>query len=74
MIETGEARWSEPYFDDSGGEVMMVTYCVPIHDRSGKVVAVMGFAVNSNTRLGTDVLHGTFIRPFTVNLSATYRL
>ena len=30
---TGEARWSEPYFDEGGGEVYMVTYSVPTASR-----------------------------------------
>lgn len=26
----GEPRWSEPYFDEGGGEILMVTYTVPV--------------------------------------------
>ena len=28
--ETGQSVWSEPYFDELGGKVLMVTYSVPI--------------------------------------------
>jgi phosphoserine phosphatase RsbU/P len=34
-LRTGEPRWSEPYLDEGGGEVLMVTYSVPVR-RSGK--------------------------------------
>jgi sigma-B regulation protein RsbU (phosphoserine phosphatase) len=27
---SGQPRWSEPYFDEGGGEVLMVTYSVPV--------------------------------------------
>lgn len=30
VVATGKPRWSEPYFDDGGGEVVMVTYSVPV--------------------------------------------
>jgi sigma-B regulation protein RsbU (phosphoserine phosphatase) len=29
-IDAGRPRWSEPYFDDEGGNTLMVTYTVPI--------------------------------------------
>ena len=46
VITTGKPYWSEPYFDESGGEVMMVSYEMPIHDEAGRVVAVMGADVS----------------------------
>lgn len=27
---TGQPRWSEPYFDDEGGDTLMLTYTVPV--------------------------------------------
>lgn len=29
--ETGRAAWTDPYFDEGGGEAMMCTYAVPIY-------------------------------------------
>jgi phosphoserine phosphatase RsbU/P len=29
-VKTGEPRWSEPYLDEGGGDVLMVTYSVPV--------------------------------------------
>ena len=37
--ETGQGIWSEPYFDEGGGDVLMCTYSVPIF-RGGKFVGV----------------------------------
>lgn len=41
VVRTGKAQWSEPYFDDMGGDVLMLTYSYPLLDSEGKVIAVM---------------------------------
>ena len=33
--------WSEPYYDDGGGEMMMTTYSRPLYDSTGKMYAVI---------------------------------
>lgn len=33
--------WSEPYYDDGGGEMMMTTYSKPLYDSNGKMYAVI---------------------------------
>jgi len=33
--------WSEPYFDEGGGEMLMTTYCYPLKDADGNVIAVV---------------------------------
>lgn len=33
--------WCEPYLDDSGSQTMVVSCSYPVHDRQGKVVAVV---------------------------------
>lgn len=40
-MESGKSCWSEPYFDESGGEALMSTYSVPVKDRDGNVIAVV---------------------------------
>lgn len=41
-LETGEkGYWSEPYFDEGGGNKLMTTYSVPVYDSHGKVAAVL---------------------------------
>lgn len=35
------ACWSEPYFDKGGGDMMMTTYSMPLHDKQGRKVGVI---------------------------------
>ena len=34
------ACWSEPYFDDGGGDIIMCTYSKPLYDKEGTMYAV----------------------------------
>ena len=36
-----EPYWSEPYYDDGGGEMMMTTYSMPLYDDNGDLYAVI---------------------------------
>lgn len=36
-----EAYWTEPYYDDGGGEAMMTTYSKPLYDEEGNMYAVI---------------------------------
>lgn len=40
-METGKPHWSEPYFDEGGGEVLMSTYSFPLFDKKGRIVAIV---------------------------------
>ena len=66
VITTGKPYWSEPYFDESGGEVMMVSYEMPIHDESGRVVADLGADVSLDWL--ADVLNVRHIYPSSYNM------
>lgn len=33
--------WSEPYYDDGGGNMMMTTYSKPLYDKDGKMYAII---------------------------------
>lgn len=37
----GASYWSEPYYDDGGGEMMMTTYSKPLYDESGNLYAII---------------------------------
>ena len=39
-IEFGKAVWSDPYIDEGGGEVMMITYSQPLVNNKGEIYAV----------------------------------
>lgn len=36
-----EPYWSEPYYDDGGGEMMMTTYSKPLYDEFGNLYAII---------------------------------
>ena len=36
-----ETYWSEPYYDDGGGEMMMTTYSKPLYDEYGNLYAIL---------------------------------
>ena len=40
-IELNDSYWSEPYFDENGGEILMTTFSMPVRDKSGKVAAIL---------------------------------
>ena len=37
----GASYWSEPYYDDGGGNMMMTTYSKPLYDESGNLYAII---------------------------------
>ena len=39
---SGQPRWSEPYFDEGGGNVLMVTYSVPVFRNEGGQHPLLG--------------------------------
>ena len=47
--------WSEPYYDDGGGNFIMSTYAKPLFDSDGKLVAV--FTANISLTQFTDTNH-----------------
>ena len=40
--ELGEPYWTEPYFDDGGGEILMATYSCPLYKESNGVKTFIG--------------------------------
>ena len=40
-LENDEGYWSEPYVDTGGGELLMITFSMPVRDESGRVAAVL---------------------------------
>lgn len=40
-IELDGGYWSEPYYDEGGGDILMVTYSLPIKDVKGHTAAVI---------------------------------
>lgn len=42
VVESDSARWSEPFYDGYDESTPLSSYMVPIHDQTGRVVAVLG--------------------------------
>ena len=42
VVESDSARWSEPFYDGYDESTALSAYMVPIHDRSRRVVGVLG--------------------------------
>jgi sigma-B regulation protein RsbU (phosphoserine phosphatase) len=40
-VTAGHGVWSEPFYDDGGGDVMMISYVLPIRDDSDRIVGAM---------------------------------
>lgn len=39
-IKLNAPCWSEPYFDEGGGNIIMTTYSYPIYDSEGRIIAI----------------------------------
>ena len=52
-----QAYWSEPYYDNGGGEMMMTTYSKPLYDAYGNLYAIISADVSLHwlTGLVTDI-------------------
>ncbi len=40
-LETGLSYWSEPYWDEGGGEILMTTFSLPVMDAKGRIAAIL---------------------------------
>ena len=40
-IELDDSYWSEPYFDENGGDILMTTFSMPVKDKNGKIAAIV---------------------------------
>ena len=40
-LEYQDGYWSEPYYDEGGGNMLMTTFSMPVKDSNGKVAAIL---------------------------------
>ena len=40
-LELQAGYWSEPYFDEGGGNMLMITYSMPVTDPAGRIAAIL---------------------------------
>ena len=64
--EKNGGYWTEPYYDEAGAHMMLCTYALPLHDASGRIVAVLGADVSLDW-LGR-VINAKQIYPSSYNL------
>lgn len=66
--------WSEPYFDDGGGNMMMTTYSLPLYDTKGEFFAI--FTADISLEWLTQKVNDLHIYPNSYNIligrSSTY--
>lgn len=60
-IETDSSRWTDPYLDSDGAKMLLTTYSKPIHDSSGKPVAVLDADISLDWLKG--VLDMKYVHP-----------
>ena len=65
-IKSGEPYWSEPYIDNEGAHAMVTTYSYPLHDKTGKVVAIMGADVSLDWL--DEIINASHIYPSSFNI------
>ena len=65
-ILAGQGRWSEPYFDEAGAKMMLCTYTIPVHDRKGEIVGLLGADVSLNWL--SSVINASHIYPSSYNV------
>lgn len=46
VIDSDSAQWSEPFYDGADKKTTLTAYMAPVHDPSGRVVAVLGADVS----------------------------
>lgn len=59
--KTGKPLWVDPYLDNDGARMLLTTYSEPVHDKDGKVVAVL----DADISLGwlKDILSINYVYP-----------
>ena len=58
--------WSEPYFDDGGGEIIMTTYSLPLYDSTGRMYAI--FTADLSLEWLTQMVNSLQLYPHSYNL------
>ena len=64
-IRSNVSRWSEPYYDESGGKAMVITYSTPMYDRNGECAGVV--AVDITLDWLSEMLSDIQLYPDTYN-------
>jgi sigma-B regulation protein RsbU (phosphoserine phosphatase) len=64
-LELGEGYWSEPYFDEGGGNILMTTYSVPVVDKKGRTAV---FTADVSLEWLSDLIATVKVYPTAFNM------
>ena len=65
-IELNDSYWSEPYFDENGGDILMTTFSMPVKDKNGVVAAILTADISLDWL--TDLIGGMEVYPNAFNM------
>ena len=65
-LELNDSYWSEPYFDENGGDILMTTFSMPIKDKDGVVAAILTADISLDWL--TNLIGGIKVYPNAFNL------
>ncbi len=65
-LENPGGYWSEPYYDEGGGNMLMTTYSIPVKDHAGRVAAVLTADVSLEWL--SSLLEGVQVYPNSFNM------
>ena len=65
-MELKDSYWSEPYFDENGGDILMTTFSMPVKDQNGEVAAILTADISLDWL--TDLISGIKVYPNAFNM------
>ena len=70
-IELNDSYWSEPYFDENGGDILMTTFSMPVKDKNGTIAAILTADISLDWL--TDLIGGIKVYPNAFNMVISRR-
>ena len=65
-LELNDSYWSEPYFDENGGDILMTTFSMPVKDKNGTIAAILTADISLDWL--TDLIGGIKVYPNAFNM------
>ena len=65
-LELNDSYWSEPYFDENGGDILMTTFSMPVKDNNGTIAAILTADISLDWL--TDLVEGIKVYPNAFNM------
>lgn len=65
-LELNDSYWSEPYFDENGGDILMTTFSMPVRNKNGEVAAILTADISLDWL--TELIGGIKVYPNAFNM------